>query len=94
MGRGTGIDTTLHLVTADRSPHYRMCRNVATVCPHMAWRGTPDEAVVYVAAGVIAAQAQCSEDEAIRKLVDQADAVSRTVADTARLVIAGAIRFD
>ena len=49
---------------------------------------------MYLAAGMIATQADCSEDDAIGKLVDHADAVSRTVADTARLVIAGAIRFD
>jgi hypothetical protein len=60
----------------------------------MAWRGTPDEAVVYGAADMIAGQVDCSQDDAIRKLVDYAGAVSRTVADTARLVIAGVVRFE
>jgi hypothetical protein len=60
----------------------------------MAWRGTADEAVVYSAARVIASQADCTEDDALVKLVDRADKVSRTVVDTARLVIAGVIRFD
>jgi hypothetical protein len=60
----------------------------------MTWRGTPDEAVVYTAAGMIASQADCTEDEAIRKLADYAGSVSRTVADTARLTIAGVIRFE
>jgi hypothetical protein len=60
----------------------------------MAWRGTADEAVVYAAAGVVMAQADCTDDDALVKLVNYADEVSRTVADTARLVIAGVIRFD
>ena len=60
----------------------------------MAWRGTPDEAVVYAAAQMIATQVDCTKDDAILKLVDYAAAVSRTVADTARLVIAGVIRFE
>jgi len=60
----------------------------------MAWRGTPDEAVVYAAAHMIAAQVDCTEDDAILKLVDYAAAVNRTVADAARLVIAGLVRFE
>jgi hypothetical protein len=58
------------------------------------WRDTPDEAVVYAAASLIAAQVNCTEDDAISKLVDYAAAVSRTVADAARLVIAGVVRFE
>jgi hypothetical protein len=60
----------------------------------MSWRGAPDEAAVYTAAGMIATQADCTEDEAIRKLADYAASVSRTVADAARLVIAGVMRFE
>jgi len=60
----------------------------------MAWRGTPDEEVVYAAASVLAEQAKCTEDDALVKLIDYAAAISRTVANTARLVIEGVVRFD
>jgi hypothetical protein len=60
----------------------------------MTWRGTADEAVVYTAAGMIAGQAECSLEAAVAKLRDRAEAISRTVPDAARLVLAGVIRFD
>jgi hypothetical protein len=60
----------------------------------MTWRGTPDESVVFIAAGIVAGQARCPVEEAISKLSERADVTSRTVPDAARLVIAGAFRFD
>lgn len=60
----------------------------------MTWRGTPDEAVVFTAAGMVAGQARCPVEEAILKLSKRADATGRSVPDAARLVIAGAFRFD
>lgn len=60
----------------------------------MSWRGTPDEAVVYDAAGIIQAQTRCSVEAALTKLKDRAAELSRTVPDAARLVIAGVVRFD
>jgi len=60
----------------------------------MGWRGTPDEAVVYTAAGMIEVQARCSTDDAIEKLRERAIELGRTVPDAARLVIAGVVRFD
>ena len=59
-----------------------------------AWRDTPDEAVVFTAAGIAAEQARCSVEDAITKLSERAEATGRTVPDVARLVIAGAVRFD
>jgi hypothetical protein len=60
----------------------------------MSWRGTADEAIVYSAAAIVVEQTGCSTDEAITKLRDRAAAISRTVPDTAHLVIAGVVRFD
>jgi len=60
----------------------------------MSWRGTPDEAIVYSAAAIVVEQAGCSTDDAIDKIRDRAAAVSRTVPDTARLIVAGVVRFD
>ena len=61
----------------------------------MTWRGTPDdEAVVSTAAGIVAEQAQCPIEDAVSKLIERADATSRSVPEAARLVIAGAFRFD
>ena len=60
----------------------------------MAWKGPADEGAVYEAARVVAAQLCCTEDDAIRRPVDYSAAVSRTVADTARLVRDGVVRFD
>jgi hypothetical protein len=62
--------------------------------PVVAWRGTPDEAVVYAAAGMVARQARCPVEDAISKLSERAEATNRAVPDVARLVIAGAVRFD
>ena len=60
----------------------------------MTWRGTPDEAVVFTAAGMVATQARCPIEDAISKLIERAAATSRTVPDAARLVIVGVFRFD
>jgi len=60
----------------------------------MAWRGTPDEASVYTAAGMAADQAHCSDEDGLTKLIARADELTRSVPDAARLVIAGVIRFD
>jgi len=60
----------------------------------MTWRGTPDEAVVFTAAGMVAEQARCPVEVAISKLTERADATSRSVVDAARLVITGVLRFD
>jgi hypothetical protein len=60
----------------------------------MPWHGTPDEAVVYDAVGIVAAQAHCSVEAALELLLGRAAEVTRTVPDAARLVIAGALRFD
>jgi hypothetical protein len=60
----------------------------------MTWRGTPDETVVFTAAGMVAAQARCPIEDAISKLIERADATSRSIPDAARLVIVGSLRFD
>jgi hypothetical protein len=43
---------------------------------------------------MVAEQARCPIEVAISKLSDRADATSRSVADAARLVMAGVLRFD
>jgi len=43
---------------------------------------------------MVAEQADCSLDDAISKLKERAAATSRTIPDTARLVISRVIRFD
>jgi hypothetical protein len=60
----------------------------------VSWRGTPDEAVVRIAAGMVAQQARCPIENAISKLSERAEATGRNVPDAARLVIAGVIRFE
>ena len=60
----------------------------------MSWRGTSDEAIVYSAAAIVVEQTGCSTDEAIVKMRERASAISRTVPDTAQLIIAGVVRFD
>jgi flavin-binding protein dodecin len=60
----------------------------------MGWRGTPDEALVYSAAEMVATQSGCSLDEAIDLLINRAVETTRTVPDAARLVLVGVLRFD
>jgi len=60
----------------------------------MSWRGTPDESIVYSAAAIVVEQTSCSTDEAIAKMRERAAAITRTVPDTAQLILAGVVRFD
>jgi hypothetical protein len=60
----------------------------------MSWRGTADEAVVYTAVAMICSQTGCDEDDALRRLIDRASQLPRTIPDMARLVIDGVYRFD
>ena len=60
----------------------------------MSWRGTAEESDVFKAAGIAAAQLRCSSELGLTRLSERSEELRRSVPDTARLVIAGVVRFD